>query len=237
MIQVQAIDHLSSEQLIKRFNDARSREYQALIKDLSEPQKGKAPAGSRIASLRRRLEEITTIDFFRCPLRIPAEELLASITRVNANAPAHQPKTAPTKRSEFQNRTWVTRPRPGIDRAASAWLIKRFIDLNAKFAFSSRADALRGAVPFDTFEGTGFSHVGEACTFETLCKEFGIRDPRVTAMAEIIHDADLRDGKFGRGEGIALDAVLSGWSEQGLEDEALLARGIELFEGFFRSMK
>ena len=87
------------------------------------------------------------------------------------------------------------------------------------------------------FQPDGFGHRGDDCTFETLCKEFAIRDPKVLVIAEIVHDADLQDEKFGRSEAIAFDSVLNGWAQEDIADEALLERGMNLFEGLFRSMK
>ena len=84
---------------------------------------------------------------------------------------------------------------------------------------------------------TRFGHRGDDCTFETLCKEFQVSDPKVKVISQIIHDADLGDEKFGRSEGMALDRVLIGWAQQDLSDEELLHRGIELIEGLYRSMR
>lgn len=238
VIRVQAIDDLPFEKLVQRFDEARSRDYQTLMKEISRMQKQKILNSIQMTSVHRRLEEITAIDFFNCVLRKRTEEMLVSAERVRSTKrvtgrePVRSIKTA-----EFQNKTWVTRPRPGIDRVSSAWLIKRFIDPAATFAFSERASKVPDAIPFDMFEGGGFSHVGDDCTFETLCKQFAVRNPKIIAMAEMIHDADLRDEKFGRPEGIALEAVLTGWSEQGIGDEVLLARGMDLFEGFFHNIR
>jgi len=118
-----------------------------------------------------------------------------------------------------------------------AWLIRRFIDGEARFAFEGRGPKLADAVPFDTFQSEGFSHRGEDCTFETLRKEFSIQDPRVAALAGIVHDADLGDGKFARPEGIGLDRVLIGWAQQGVSDEELMRRGMELIEGLYHSLR
>ena len=234
VIQVQAIDDLPSTQLRKRFNEARSREYQEVIENLesirrAEP--GKA-AGSQLAKLQRRVEEIKSIDVFHSALRRRAEDLLQCATAEGLKPAA----LAVVRRSEFQNRTWVTRPRPGIDRVSSAWLIRKFIDPEAKFVFSSKPAAVRNAVPFDTFEGAGFTHEEDRCTFETLCKKFGVRDSRVLAIAQIVHDADLHDDKFGRSGGQAIDAILVGWAGQSIDDNELLDRGMELFDGLYRSM-
>ena len=133
---------------------------------------------------------------------------------------------------------WLTRPRPGIDRVSSAWLIRRFIDAKAEFRFASSPSAYPEAIPFDMFGvAKGFSHVGEDCTFETLMKSFGIQDRRVMRIAEAIHDADLADGKYGRFEAIGLDCVLEAWAGQKLSDQELLDRGGELIEARYRTSK
>lgn len=237
VIQVQAIDNLSAKQIAERFNAARSQDYQELIDELSKMQKQKTPSGIQLANARRRFQEISAIDFFNCALQRRAEDLLLhSSSLVTSKLPARKAPSKALKTSDFQNRTWVTRPRPGIDRASSAWLIKKFIDPAAKFVFAMQAAMAPGAIPFDMFEGTGFSHMRDDCTFETLCRQFAIRDPKVLALAEMVHDADLQDEKFGRSEGIALDSVLNGWAQEGIADDALLERGINLFEGLFQGL-
>lgn len=138
-------------------------------------------------------------------------------------------------RKEYRGQTWVTRPRPGIDRVSSAWLIRRFIDPQAKFSFLGRR-APAEAIPFDTFLAEGFGHHGDDCTFETLRKEFAIRDARVAAIAEIIHDADLGDEKFARSEGLGLDRVLIGWAQQGIADDELLRRGMDMIEALYHAL-
>jgi len=166
---VQAIDDLPFNQLVQRFDEARSRDYEALLKDLSKMQQQKSLNGIRLSSVRRRFEEISAIDFFHCALRKRAEELIARATLgkdTKTLTPA--PRTRSARKAEFQNKTWVTRHRPGIDRASSTWLIKKFIDHDAKFAFAKSAAELPNAIPFDMFEGAGFSHIGDHCTFETL---------------------------------------------------------------------
>jgi hypothetical protein len=87
------------------------------------------------------------------------------------------------------------------------------------------------------FVPTGFGHRGEDCTFETLCKQFGIRDAKVKRIAQIIHDADLGDGKFGRSEGLSLDRVLNGWAKQEVSDDELLQRGMQLIEGLYHGQQ
>lgn len=136
----------------------------------------------------------------------------------------------------YRSRKWVTRPRPGVDRITSAWLIRKFIDPKARFVFANENDKPGRAVPFDMYEG-GFGHRGEDCTFETLTNAFRIRDKRVIVMGQIVHDADLFDEKFSRKEGFGVDEVMKGWARQGLSDEELLKRGMQLAEGLYQSLQ
>ena len=124
-----------------------------------------------------------------------------------------------------------------MDRSASAWLIRRFIDSKAQFTFAPEDKVPSGAVPFDMFRGEGFGHRGDDCTFETLQKDFRIRDAEVRVIAEIIHDADISDEKFGRKEGLGIDQVLKGWARQGIPDADLLNRGMQLMEGLYHSLR
>ena len=234
VVKVQSIDNLSTPQLIGRFAEARAREYQELIRELQKL--SSAPLHKRssrqLSRLRTRFREIAEIDFFQSPLQKRVEELFA---RIEASPVSNGPAAKVNPR-EYQGRVWVTRTRPGIDRSASAWLIRNFIDKKARFTFASETQIPREAVPFDMFHG-GFGHRGEDCTFETLQKTFRIRDKRVGVIGQIIHDADLLDEKFGRKEGSGVDAVLNGWAKQGVPDKKLLERGMELVEGLYHSLR
>jgi hypothetical protein len=226
--QVTSFNGLSDESIRQLFMEARNRDYQQLMNALGEHRVHKT---IRLTALRRRLTEIANIDFFNSPLRKRLESMLdaADQGRVTSTAKGR-------KRREFLNRSWVTRPRPGIDRVSSAWLIQRFIDPNARFVFASDPRQIPGAIPFDMFTGDGFSHRGDDCTFETLSREFSIKERKVRALAQIIHDADLDDEKFGRQEGLGLDRVLNGWARQQISDDELLRRGIELIEGLYSAL-
>jgi hypothetical protein len=236
IVHVESIDNISSPQLIGRFAEARAREYQELIRQLQEfssllPQK---QAVGRLSRLRSRFQEIVEIDFFGHPLQKRVGELLSRADA--ARVATRKPETATIRPRDYKHRIWVTRPRPGVDRSASAWLIRRFIDTKARFAFAPEEQVPGEAVPFDMFHERGFGHRGDDCTFETLQKQFKIRDRRVSVISEIIHDADLADGKFGRKEGYGIDEVLKGWARQGLSDQTLLDRGMQLIEGLYRSL-
>jgi hypothetical protein len=137
--------------------------------------------------------------------------------------------------ANYRARLWVTRPRPGVDRMSSAWLIRNFIDPAATFAFVTDAkQAPEHAVPFDMY-GVGFGHAGDRCTFETLIAAFGIDDRTVSRLAEVVHDLDLKDGKFGAPEAPTLGAAIEGLQLACADDHQLLERGMILFEAMHRS--
>jgi hypothetical protein len=234
VVQVKRFDDLTDERLKNLFIDARSRDYEALTSELKKvlTQSRAVRPARRLNRLRRRFQEITAIDFFDSPSRGRVEELLA-----RADEPEKERgKNRKRRFGEYANRWWITRPRPGIDRVSSAWLIRRFVDPKAHFVFGDGPGARPEAISFDMFVDTGFGHRGEDCTFETLCKEFAIREKGIKRIAQIIHDADLGDEKFGRAEGLGLDQVLRGWARQGVSDDELLRRGMELIEGMYHSL-
>jgi hypothetical protein len=224
-----SIDDLPAADLKRMFADARAKDYESLLRELK-----KKHSATNLHRLRRRLQEIVEIDFFGSPLRSRVETALAAL---ESPLPKTSKSAAKHGKEEFLRRTWVTRPRPGIDRVSSAWLIRNHIDPDAAFAFTNNVREIPDAVPFDMFNVGGFTHQGDKCTFETLYGEFGIKDRRLKVLAEIVHDADLNDEKYGRTEGVGLDRVLSGWAKQGVSDEDLLRRGMELIEGLYRGIK
>ncbi len=229
--QVRAIDDLPDERLRQFFVEARARDYQAILREARKLRSHSLP-NPKLTRLRRRFQEVVAIDFFTSPLRSRVEAALAKADEAGFPAPRSRRDSR-----NFRGRTWVTRHRPGIDRVSSAWLIRRFIDKDAVFGFVDSAQEARRAIPFDMFQTAGgYGHRGEDCSFETLVKEFRIRDRRVTAIAQMVHDADLGDEKFGRAEGLGLDRVLIGWAQQGIPDEELLRRGMELIEGLYQSL-
>ena len=236
IVHVQSIDNISTPQLVARFAEVRTREYQELIRQLQEfsslPLRKQAV--TRLSRLRSRFQEIVEVDFFGSSLQKRVGELLARADA--ARVATHKPEPAAIRPRDYKSRVWVTRPRPGVDRSASAWLIRRFIDGKARFVFAPEDKVPPEAVPFDMFHERGFGHRGDDCTFETLQKQFKIRDRRVSVISEIIHDADIADGKFGRKEGYGIDEVLKGWARQGLSDRELLDRGMQLIEGLYHSL-
>jgi hypothetical protein len=237
VVEVQSIDNLTKPLLVARFNDARARDYQALIQEIKKVSSSASSPRhmAQLTRIRSRFREIASIDFFGSPLQQRVEQMIANEESGSAKKTTSLP-VGQSRRQDYQRKVWVTRPKPGIDRSASAWLIRKFIDKKAQFAFAQEGDAPPAAIRFDMFQG-GFGHRGEDCTFETLSKEFRIRDARVTAIGEMVHDADLADGKFGRKEAFGVDEVLKGWANSGVPDKDLLERGIEMIDGLYHSSR
>jgi hypothetical protein len=152
----QGIDNISTPQLIGRFAEARAREYQELIRQLQEfsTMHRADRAVGRLSRLRGRFQEIVEVDFFESPLQKRVAELLAKADAARVTTPLTE--TRKTNSRDYKKRVWVTRPRPGVDRCASAWLIRRFIDSKARFAFVPEEQVPRESVPFDMFHERGF---------------------------------------------------------------------------------
>jgi hypothetical protein len=234
VLQVRAIDDLPDDALKMKFREERKSDYVQVIRELQSLKSAQPGYSAHLARAKKRLEEIVAIDFFESPWRGKVKEAL-----LRAERPAIEgvlPGKARVSRQDYRNRIWLTRPRPGIDRTASGWLIRRFIDAKAVFTFDSLANAHPDAVPFDMYQAGGFGHERDNCTFETLCSRFSIRDKKVSLVAKAVHDADLEDEKFGRNEGIVINQVLKGWADLGLTDEELMRRGMDVIEGLYRSI-
>lgn len=235
VLKIQAIDDASPAQQQEFFRQARSEDYRALIEEAGKLKTTGKGIIAQISRLKRRYEEIVAIDFFGSPMRAKAADVLAKVER--PESPASKIGTAKHAKADYQNRVWLTRPRPGIDRVSSAWLISRFIDAAPQFAFDGDRFEHPDAVPFDMFQAGGFGHENDRCTYETLCLAFDVTDRKALQIAQAIHDADLEDGKFGRPEGNTINQILKGWAAQGIPDHELLRRGIDLTEGLYHSIR
>jgi hypothetical protein len=152
-------------------------------------------------------------------------------TEVN---PTRTPETAVA--ADYRRRVWVTRPRPGVDRFASAWLITRFIDPDAQFAFAADPKVHPKAVPVDMFGG-GFGHQGDSCTFEVLQRRFGIIDPAVRRIGEIVHDLDLKEARFRAPHAAGIGVVVEGLRAAFADDSELLRQGMILFDALYRGLE
>jgi hypothetical protein len=200
----------------------------------AEARAGRATGGeleALHARLQRRLAEVVAIDFFEAPGRAEAEHALQALRGEPGGAPA----TAPAARVGVPpGSTWVTRRGVKVDRICSAWLIRRFIDPHASFRFvAPDAPAAAGEVRFDMFEGE-FTHEGDRCTFETLLARAGLDDAGLRALAEIVHDIDCKDGRYGRAETPGIDAVIDAVVAAHAGDEERIAAAMPLLEGLHR---
>ncbi len=195
-----------------------------------------AEVESALARLRKRHEQVRAIDFLGAPEASATESLLREIqTRLEEAKPAAKAITTEKRVSgRPRGTTWVTRKGVYIDRIASAWLIRRFIDPKARFKFvpGRGYKPARNELRFDMFDGE-YTHEGERCTFEVLLERFELRDPALLAIAEIVHDLDMKDEKHGRPETVGIEQVIAGIAMAHKEDNARIERGSAVFDDLY----
>jgi hypothetical protein len=241
------VEGVSDEALVGRFRTQAADGYEALkdeiARALAEVRKRarrpaeEAPAGV-LLRLKKRLEEVSGIDFFGSPARKEAEAMLRALeTRLQRGKKAGSPRV-PARLADLVGRTWVTRRDPRVDRLASAWLIRRFIDPGARFRFVDplREARRKGELGFD-FVGADFTHEGDRCTFETLLARTGIGDPALAEIAEIVHDVDLKDAKYGRPDAPGVQQLVLGLIQGHPADGDRLASGLSLFDHLYASFQ
>ena len=236
---------LTDAQLRARFNAARDEasgpiliDAARLLKSLgtrrpeASTTEARARAEQELVSLQRRAEGVRAIDFFgsaRC------RETAAQLERIHERLRSGAKATGTAVGTPAQGaHVWVTRRDVQVDRIASAWLIRRFIDPGARFSFVDATGSSKraGEVRFDMFDAE-YTHEGDACTFETLLARFAIRDRALQTIAEIVHDIDCKDEKFGREEAPGLRRVIAGIAAMHASDDARLARGAMLFDELY----
>jgi hypothetical protein len=210
------------EVLKEAFQKLRSAEYQALAREYRDLL-SQGASGPQLRKLKRRKDEIGRIDFFEAPGREEVEMLMKETA-------------APTTGSsgEYKGRTWVTRQGVKVDRTASAWLIRRFIDPAAQFRFVDPRTYRHGEAElrFDMFEGE-FTHQGELCTFEVLLRFFSLQDPALTAVGEVVHDIDLKDNRYQRPETAGIARLIDGIALRHTEDGRRIEEAAILFEALY----
>jgi hypothetical protein len=246
------VDAWSDDALVEEFRRARQDLYEELGRDVEQALKRAAsarrPKGTRAPAVRRlldifreRLVAAEKIDFFGSAGR---DRVLTLVRQLEDQIGGTGRQPLPSeqgdhsgRKASFQGRVWITRPRPGVDRMASAWLIRLFIDRQARFGFATDREAVPDhGVPFDMF-GVEFSHQGDGCTFETLCSVFGVAGPALSRIAAIVHDLDLKDGRFGAPECTTVGAMIEGLQLAYQNDDALLEQGMTLFDSLYRSFE
>ncbi|HEV7366291.1 MAG TPA: chromate resistance protein ChrB domain-containing protein [Gemmatimonadales bacterium] len=203
--------------------------------DAPSEDSGRSETELELGRLQRRLEEIQALDFFGAPGRRAAERSIASVEARLSRQPGGK---AAKGGEEMRGQTWVTRRDVYVDRIASAWLIRRFIDPKAKFKFTgSKSYQPKAAeVRFDMFEAE-YTHEGDRCTFETLLQRAGLRDRALHIIGEIVHDIDCKDTKFGREEAPGVAALLRGLVRAYTDDATRLERGGLVFDDLYGSLR
>jgi hypothetical protein len=241
-------------ELRELFNKQRGEEYEEILKEIegfrrkmASFRKGTRPPRPEILhkqflKIRNEFHSIRKIDFFASPRGRSLEErftgLEQEITRLLSREKEQATGAAGTlRREDFQGRLWVTRPRPYVDRLASAWLIRRFIDPDASFVFLPEEEIPAAGDNMLSFDVAGgdFTHIDDLCTFETLITRFALTDQALRPLAEIVHDLDLKDDRYSNPAAAGVEAVISGLRDRGLDDQAILDQGLLIFDALHAS--
>ena len=236
------VDGLTDGAIERLFREARDADYAGIgeaLRELSGDLRRREhdparPSSARVeeelARLRKRFAAAVAIDFFGAPGRAGTELALREVED-ELRPPDVDARQASADRAGYRGRTWVTRRDVFVDRMASAWLIRRFIDRDARFRFVAEAQhrPASGELRFDMFDGE-FTHEGDRCTFETLIERFRLDDPTLRAIAEIVHDIDLKDEKFARDEAPGIERVFAGIAAAAADDMVRLDRGAQVLD-------
>lgn len=234
---------ITEEELRRRFRDARGTEYVALAEEarVIAASDSRDEAGRVLPRLRRRLEEIGRVDFFGSAERFDAEAALEALAAAGSPVPDENNAIAPAERAgaddASRGRTWVTREGAFVDRIASAWLIRRFIDPEATFKFVAARgyEPARGELRFDMYQAE-YTHEGDRCTFETLLARFALDESALGALAEIVHDIDCKDAKFERPEATGVESILRGLVSALPADADRVAQGRAIFDALYAQL-
>jgi hypothetical protein len=243
LVEARLVDGLDDAEVERRFQDLRDKDYvelageaRALLaatpKHLLPDDPGRAKLEADIARFEHRVEEVGAIDFFHAPGRETAIGVIASLCG-RLHAPVQEAETKPDGASmlSYRGKLWVTRTGVHVDRLASAWLIRRFVDSEAQFKFvpARGYQPLPDELRFDMFEAE-FTHEGDLCTFEVLMRHLGIAAPGLREIAEIIHDIDLKDARFRRPETEGIAALIAGLCVSHRSDDERLLHGFAAFD-------
>ncbi len=225
-------DEIQQAAIVALFD--RSQDYAQLLAAMAGVQRGDAKA---LRALRRELSALVAIDYFPGEARRQAEDALAALEASASGEPSK--KTGKLRRlagADFQGRTWATRQHLWVDRLASAWLIRRFIDRKASFLWLDHPKRCpKTALGFD-FDGATFTHLGGRVTFEVLAASFGLdSDPAIVRIASIVHCLDV--GGVPVAEAAGIEAVLAGARAAAANDDKLLAEASRIFDSLYRNFK
>jgi hypothetical protein len=250
-----AVEGATNGELCTAFRKARDEEYAQITAELDgltgairEQKRGGHLSAGRVGAheadldrLHKEIERVVSVDFFEAPGRATAlsayerchKALRVSQSRHDRLARSSPAKGAAPDLAQYQGRLWVTRRNLFIDRLASIWLIKQFVDKRARFSFVAEGESVEGGIGFDLYGGE-FTHRGEDCTFETMINRLGLSDDAgLRQVAEIVHDMDLKDDKFHRSEAAGLNLVIRGLAELLKDDRKLVGQSIPIFDGLY----
>lgn len=248
----ECIETMQNEEIIALFNAARAQAYgqadkrlHVLEQKVGSVQKGsKALTPEELLTEFRKIEKVitdaATVDFFGSEqgknfakrIQTLADQLDETS---HGKAPASTPEIEPRRPGDYRKRTWATRTNPFVDRMASAWLIRRFIDADARFIFiNETAKAPAGAVLFD-MAGGEFTHHGDLCTFEVLIRSFSLKQKPLRKMAELVHELDIKDGRYKAPEASGIEELLTGIRKTARNDADALEKGMAVFEMLYAS--
>lgn len=243
------VDGLSDQQVRALFDAARDADYEAIRKgagaladDLAAQPERQAENRKQVARLRRQLTQIAGLDFFGASGRAAAEAVVsvleARLAEPEPEVGAEDGMSSGEGLRGLHGRTWVTREGVHVDRIASAWLICRFIDPEARFEFVPGTGGARrpGEIRFDMYEAE-FTHAGDRCTFEMLLERASLDDPALQTIGEVVHDIDLKDGKFGREETPGIAGLIGGIVLAHQDDEQRVERGAAMFDDLYRYLR
>jgi hypothetical protein len=239
VLHVERCEGMSDAQLVELFRRARSQEYaeiDARAMELEQHVTTRSKARQRarpqelLDKLRRRHADVARVDFFDAPEGSQVASRLARIEQALAPRDSFAVSVSPSAIAAYRGRRWVTRPRPHVDRLACIWLIRRFIDPDAVVRYAPTPEPEE--VAFDMSHGE-FGHRGNLCTFETMLAAFSLDDAGLRAIAQVVHEIDIRDGRYNRPETAGVDVILKGWLLAGFPDSELESHGVALFEGLY----
>ena len=249
LVEARLVEGLNAEQVKEMFRAARDADYQAVADEARElarglPRKGEAPEEKRremeavLARLQKRVADIAAIDFFDARSRETVDGLLKEIEEKLAVRASEKEAAGPEAVEKPRGATWVTRTGIHVDRMASAWLIRRFIDPDAKFKFVTAREYRhkQGELRFDMFDGE-YTHKGELCTFEVLLRTFEITDAALRHIGEVIHDIDLKVDTYGRPETPGFEQLVNAIAMAHREDDVRLARASAMLDDLYELYK
>jgi len=253
-VRVEKVETTKNEEIIRLFNEQRARDYHGVEKVLEEMERklavikqgGIVPSKKRLlkqfTTIMREFEEVRRIDFFSSRrgevVKRRVKRMESEIKRIaGPEIKKEQAVIVPKRVKDYKGKIWVTRKNPFVDRMASAWLIKRFIDKEAVFQFMEEkemANLDKDMIPLDV-RGGEFTHVGDMSTFETILKSFRLKDKGLNKIAEVVHELDLKDGRYKSSEASGIEGILVGIRRMSKNDAECLEKGMSVFEMLYQS--